>query len=90
MRQRLEYIYSRMYLKVKKINVNQKKKQKQDVERTKWAKFTFVGKETRLITKIFKNTNVKITFTTDNKIKNHLATRQKQTKINTKNAASTN
>jgi len=30
-----------------------KKKQKQEVEGIKWAKFTYVGKETRRITKIF-------------------------------------
>jgi len=56
---------------------NHKKKQKQDVERVKWAKFTYVGKETRRITKLFKNTKVKVTFTTDNTIENHLETRQK-------------
>ena len=42
--------------------------------------FTYVGIETKLITKIFKDINVKITFTTDNTIENHLATRQKQNK----------
>jgi len=32
---------------------------------------TQVGKETRLITKILNNTNVKVTFTTDNTVGNH-------------------
>jgi hypothetical protein len=53
--------------------VNKKKKQKQEVEGIKWTKFTYVGKETRLITKIFKYTNVKVTFTADNIIDNLLA-----------------
>jgi hypothetical protein len=33
---------------------------------TKWAKFTYVGKQTRLITKLFKNSNLKISFRTEN------------------------
>jgi hypothetical protein len=39
----------------------------------KWATFTYVGKETRFITKLFKDTNVKIAFTTDNTIGKRLA-----------------
>jgi hypothetical protein len=57
---RHEYTYSRMYLKVNKTNVNHKKKQKQDVERAKWATFTFVGKETRLITNMFNPLNAEL------------------------------
>jgi hypothetical protein len=30
----------------------------------KWAKFTFIGKDTRIITKLFKHTNIWIAFTT--------------------------
>jgi hypothetical protein len=68
-----------------------KQETKQDVERIKWAIFTYVGKETRFITKIFKNTNVKVTFTTDNTIENLLVTRHKNKFIiNMKNVASTN
>jgi hypothetical protein len=52
----------------------------QEEIKTKWAKFTYVSKEPTLITKIFKNTNGNVTFTTDNTIENHLATRQKQSK----------
>jgi hypothetical protein len=33
---------------------------------TKWAKFIYVGKQTRLITKLFKNSNLKISFRTEN------------------------
>jgi hypothetical protein len=34
----------------------------------KWTKFTFVGKETRLITRLLKNTNIKVAFTTSNNL----------------------
>jgi hypothetical protein len=36
------------------------------------ATFTYIGKETRSITKIFKNTNLKIAFKTTNTVQNHL------------------
>jgi hypothetical protein len=36
-------------------------------KKTKWAKFTYVGRETRYFTKIFKNTN-KVAYTTSNNI----------------------
>jgi len=39
-------------------------KVKQNMPKTKWAKFTYVGKETKFITKLFKNTSLKIAFTT--------------------------
>jgi hypothetical protein len=32
----------------------------------KWAVFTYVGKETRIITKLFKNTNIHIAYKTRN------------------------
>jgi hypothetical protein len=51
-----------------------KNKRKQDTQRTKWAKFTYIGKETKLITALFKNTNDKITFTTKNTIERLLWT----------------
>jgi len=40
-----------------------RKKQKEDTRKKKWAKFTCIGKETRFITKLFKNTDIKVTFT---------------------------
>ena len=36
--------------------------------RSKWAKFTYAGKETKLITKLFKNTSVNVSYTTRNTI----------------------
>jgi hypothetical protein len=41
-------------------------------ENKKWATFTYVGKETIYITKLFKNTNIKTTFKTTNNLKKHL------------------
>jgi hypothetical protein len=41
---------------------------------TKWAKFTYIGKETKHITKLFKNTTVKIAYTTHNTISKLLCT----------------
>jgi hypothetical protein len=58
--------------------INNKKEQKQVVERIKWAKVTHIDKERKFITKIFKNTSVKFTFTIDNTTENLLATLHKQ------------
>jgi hypothetical protein len=48
------------------------KEKKQETGRPKeikmWANFMYVGKETRLITKLFKTSNVKVTFTTINTV----------------------
>jgi len=46
-------------------------------QKQRWAKFTYVGKETRFITKFFKHTNVKVTFSTNNTISRHLTCEQK-------------
>ena len=55
--------------------VSKEKKQKQDTQKEKWAKFTYVRKETRLIARLFENINVKVAFTTDNTIERRLATK---------------
>jgi len=66
-------------------NLSLKKKQEQNVEKVQWAKFTYVGRETRAITKIFKNTNVKVALSTSNTIEKLLATRHLRTKCKYKN-----
>jgi hypothetical protein len=66
------------------LQIRQKKKQNKEItnhkqrntEKTKWAKFTYVGKETKYITKVFKKSNVKIAFTTNNTIGKLLTTKQ--------------
>ena len=55
--------------------ISREKKKKRDIQKRKWAKFTYIGKETRFITKLFKNTDVKVTFTTDNPVERRLATK---------------
>ena len=42
---------------------------------TKWAKFTYIGKETKFITKLFKDSPINITFTTRHTIKKLLSTK---------------
>jgi general stress protein 26 len=41
-------------------------------QKTKWATFTYTGKETRTITRLFKDTNICIAYTTNNTLKKHL------------------
>ena len=47
---------------------NSKTKPDSENQRKRWTKFTYVGKETRRMTKLFKNTNVRIAFTTNNSL----------------------
>ena len=60
--------------------INSKKQKEESGERTQWAKFTYAGKETRNITKLFKNTNVKIAFSTNNTIEKLLRTEHRSAK----------
>jgi hypothetical protein len=57
--------------------IKHKKKDQAQEEKIKWTMFTYIGRETRFITKAFKNTKVKIAFTTENTIKNLLTTQGK-------------
>jgi hypothetical protein len=61
---------------VKKANTEKKDKGK----KIHWVKFTHIGKETRAVTKAFRNTNVNITFSTNNTISNLLTARRHTTK----------
>jgi hypothetical protein len=60
--------------------VSTKKGHKHREEKTKWVRFTYVGRETMAITKLFKNTNIKIKFSTDNALKKLLATKHEHTR----------
>jgi len=53
---------------------------KDNDKKTHWVKFTYIGKETRAITKAFRNTNVNITFSTNNTISNLLTARHHNNK----------
>jgi len=55
---------------------HKEKRQRQNEQKQKWTKFTYIGKETRFIRKLFKSTNVKTAFTTNNTIEKRLAVKQ--------------
>jgi len=61
-----------------KKNANMEKKDNN--KKIHWLKFTYIGKETRAVTKAFRNTNVNITFSTNNTINNLLRARLHTTK----------
>jgi ribosomal protein S8E len=44
------------------------KREEQPIRDKKWAKLTYIGKETKYITKLFKDSAIKTTFTTNNTI----------------------
>jgi hypothetical protein len=44
-------------------------KQEPTSEKTLWARFSYCGRETRAITKAFKNTKIKVTYSTKNTLK---------------------
>jgi hypothetical protein len=44
-----------------------------------WTKFTYVRKETRIITRLFKNTNARIAYKTKNTIQNYLQLKKQNT-----------
>jgi len=69
---------------------HKKKQQKQEAERKKWAKFTYIGRETKFIIKIFKSTNIRIAFSTNNTVERLLKTRQEKLRLNTTNQVYTN
>ncbi|PNF39362.1 hypothetical protein B7P43_G18159, partial [Cryptotermes secundus] len=48
-------------------------------QKDKWTKFTYFGPSIRRITKLFHNTNIKITFKTNNTIKNFLRIKHETT-----------
>jgi hypothetical protein len=50
--------------------------------REKWATFTYIGKQTRTIAKLFRNTNIKIAYKTTNTIQKHLRTKKQDSIYN--------
>jgi len=59
-----------------------RKKKQGDKDKTQWAKFTHIGKETRDIIKACKNTNMKITYSANNTIGKLLMARRHHTESN--------
>jgi hypothetical protein len=54
-------------------HITNKKAKRKDSQKTKWATILYVGRETNSIARLFKNTDVKISFTTKNTIQKLLA-----------------
>jgi hypothetical protein len=82
----LQILNSNKYDKLILRKLSTKKGHEHKKEKTKWVKFTYVGRETRAITKFFNNTNVKVTFGTDNTIEKRLATRHEHTRSKYENS----
>jgi hypothetical protein len=57
-------------------------KHKPSIAKTQWSKFTYVGKETRAITKVFKNTKLRVTYSMNNTLKKLLTKKHQQRKAN--------
>jgi hypothetical protein len=55
-----------------------KQKEKQEKERNKWAEFTYIGKETKFVMKLFKNSSIKVSFTTNNTVSKALLLKSNQ------------
>jgi hypothetical protein len=58
------------------IQQKQKPLKSNDEQKKKWATFTFFGPESRAITKLFKNTEIGISYRTRNNIKHLLRIRE--------------
>jgi hypothetical protein len=56
-----------------------KQKEPSQIEKQKWATFTYIGRETTFFTNIFRRTNIKIAFCTNNTIGNRLMHKQQTT-----------
>ena len=67
---------------ISKINNKSRTKQTDEIHDVltpiKWATFTYTGKQTKYITKLFRNTNLKITYKTNNSLERLLTQRHKK------------
>ena len=64
-------INSKYYVNIldKIIQTNDTKtKERKEKTKTKWAKFLYVGRQTKFITELFKNTKLKVSFKIENTI----------------------
>jgi hypothetical protein len=68
------YIINKKHPTIQKQNENRDTQQ----QKKKWATFTYYGKETRKITRLFKDTHIKIAFKTKNTIQNILKPHNKE------------
>jgi hypothetical protein len=71
-------------------SISSSKKPKRGTEKTHWSKFTYFGKETRAVTTVFKNTSIKVAYSTKNTPEKLLTKSITPPKTNTNNPESTN
>jgi uncharacterized protein (UPF0335 family) len=57
----------------KHINIHRKRRGEEKNNKELWAKFTYFGKETRAVTKLFKDTPIRVAYKVNNTIKKGLA-----------------
>jgi hypothetical protein len=62
-----------------RILYNRKRRKKKNEQKSKWATFTFFGPETRTITKLFRNTKIGISHSTNNNTKHLQEERETKT-----------
>jgi hypothetical protein len=74
--------YTPHILKNKKLKNNKHKTI--NTEKPKLGTFTYIGRETRTIARHFKNTNLRLGYTTKNTIQNHLQPRRPNTEKHSK------
>jgi 2-phospho-L-lactate guanylyltransferase (CobY/MobA/RfbA family) len=73
------------------VNIKQKIQRNKNIEKKKkWVTFTFFGSETRTITKLFKNTDIAISYHTRNNIKHVPKTKKTGKEMNIVKAKYTN
>jgi hypothetical protein len=46
-----------------------------DIQKRKWGTFTYYGPDTRIITKLFRNSKIKVAYKIPNTIEHHLKSR---------------
>jgi hypothetical protein len=67
-------MYSNGYTSNTLLRKKRKQTNKTPIRTKKWAVFIYVGKESRIIIKLFRNTNIHIAYKTRNTIQKHLQT----------------
>jgi len=59
-------------------NTKQRQRYEQETQNQRWVNFTYVGRETRYITKHLKNTSLKVAYTTNNNLRKLLEMQETQ------------
>ena len=62
----LDILHNNRYNAYTLESVSSTKRHKCGTDKTHWSEFTYIGRETRSITKVFKNSRIKATYSTNN------------------------